>query len=115
MTEFDRALNELADLKYPLFVRMHAEHRAVPMQIGIHKAVLAPVDVLRHSAIKRALRSLAGSIQYQSALRAEHAQRHDLDNHPVAPVSQHEREQARARLKLIQAKREEQRQASSKA
>jgi ProP effector len=101
MSEFHRALELLADLGHPLFMRMNAEHRAVPMAIGIAKTVLDNIDTLRRPAVKRSIRSLTNSYQYLDALKAEGAKRHDLAGNPVGPVSSDHQTAARERLKIM--------------
>jgi sRNA-binding protein len=101
MSEFHRALELLADLKHPLFVRMYAEKRPLPMALGIAKTVLNQSDALRHRAIKNSIKSLTNSPQYLDALKAEGAKRYDLAGNPVGPVSSDHQTAARERLKIM--------------
>jgi sRNA-binding protein len=96
---FQKAAESLGASGLPLFVTMASQHKAIPMQVGIHSEVLRRLDPKLHRKAKKALAQIAYSETYLAALRVAGAQRHDVDGNVIEPVTEAVRESARARLK----------------
>lgn len=92
------AIAALADAGLPLFERMRAEGRCLPMKIGIWREIAARTDPVSHVALKAQIVGLARARPYLEACAAEGAMRHDLDGKAVEPVTaEHRKRAARSR------------------
>lgn len=87
----------LADAGLPLFERMRAEGRCLPMKIGIWAEIASRTDPVSHVALKAQIVVLARARSYLEACAAEGAMRHDLDGKPVEPVTAEHRKRAARR------------------
>jgi sRNA-binding protein len=88
------AIAALADAGLPLFERMRAEGRCLPMKIGIWREIAARTDPGSHAALKAQIAVLARSRLYLAACAAEGAMRSDLDGKAVEPVTAQHRQRA---------------------
>jgi len=88
------AITALADAGLPLFERMRAEGRCLPMKIAIWREIASRTDPLSHVALKAQIAVLARARPYLSACAAEGAMRHDLDGKVVEPVTAEHRQRA---------------------
>ena len=96
------AIVALADAGLPLFERMRAEGRCLPMKIAIWHEIASRTDRISHRALKIQITVLARSRVYIAACADEGAMRHDLDGKAVEPVTAEHRQWAtryRARRK----------------
>lgn len=105
------AIAALADAGLPLFERMRAEGRCLPMKIGIWREIAARTDPVSHIALKAQIVSLARSLPYLDACAAEGAMRHDLDSKTVEPVTAEHRQRAARRRARRESRRRETRRA----
>jgi len=88
------AIAALADAGLPLFERMRAESRCLPMKIGIWADISNRTDPAVHAALKVQVEILARARPYLAACAAEGAMRHDLDSNAVEAVTPEHRQQA---------------------
>jgi sRNA-binding protein len=77
------AIVALADAGLPLFERMRAEGRCLPMKIAIWHEIASRTDPISHRALKIQITVLARSRAYIAACADEGAMRHDLDGKAV--------------------------------
>ena len=77
------AIVTLADAGLPLFERMRAEGRCLPMKIAIWHEIASRTDPISHRALKIQITVLARSRAYIAACADEGAMRHDLDGKAV--------------------------------
>jgi sRNA-binding protein len=88
------AIVALADAGLPLFERMRAEGRCLPMKIDIWREIASRTDPVSHAALKVQIAVLAHSRPYKTACAAKGAMRHDLDGKAVEPVAAKHRQWA---------------------
>jgi hypothetical protein len=91
------AIAALADAGLPLFERMRAEGRCLPMKINIWPEIASRTDSALHAALKSQIAALARSRPYLEGCAAEGAMRHDLDGKAVEPVTDEHRRRAARR------------------
>ena len=91
------AIAALAGASLPLFERMRAEGRCLPMKINIWPEIASRTDPAAHAALKSQVAALARSRSYLEACAAEGAMRHDLDGKAVEPVTDEHRRRAARR------------------
>ena len=91
------AVAALADAGLPLFARMRAESRCLPMKIGIWSEIASRTDPASQMALKVQIAILARSRRYLRACAAEGAMRHDVDGNAVEPVTAEDRRRAGSR------------------
>src|ERR1700759_5136478 len=91
------AIAALADAGLPLFERMRAEGRCLPMKIGIWRDIAARTTQVSHVALKAQIVGLAKAGRYVEACAVEGAMRNDPDGNPVEPVSAKDRQRAARR------------------
>ena len=88
------AITALAEAGLPLFERMRAEGRCLPMKIAIWREIASRTDPASHAALKAKVAVLARSRPYIAACIAKGAMRHDLDGKAVEPVTGEHRQWA---------------------
>jgi sRNA-binding protein len=88
------AIAALADADLPLFERMRAEGRCLPMKIGIWREITARTDPVMCAALKVQIEVLTRSRPYLAACAEPGAMRHDLDGKAVEPVTAEHRQWA---------------------
>jgi sRNA-binding protein len=88
------AIAALADAGLPLFERMRAEGRCLPMKIDIWREITSRTDPVSHVALKVQIEVLTRSRPYLAACAEPGAMRHDLDGEAVEPVTAQHRHRA---------------------
>jgi sRNA-binding protein len=88
------AIAALADAGLPLFERMRAEGRCLPMEINIWHQIATRTDPVSRVALKVQIEVLARSRPYLAACAAKGAVRHNLDGKAIEPVTAEHRRHA---------------------
>jgi hypothetical protein len=91
------AITALAEAGLPLFERMRAEGRCLPMTIDIWRKIVSRTDPVLHAALKAQIAVLARSRPYIAACASKGSMRHDLDGAAVEPVTAEHRQWAMRR------------------
>lgn len=89
------AIAALADAGLPLFERMRAEGRCLPMKVDIWREIASRTDPVSHVTLKGHIAVLAHSRSYIAACAAKGAMRHDLDGKAVELVTAKHRQWAK--------------------